>query len=141
MNSGTRLSKPIKASTSPDDASVSDFLAEVDSQLNQSVGRIQVDCAHLTRVTSSHINALWLARDKCNHLSVALDLINVGHRLRRVLEALDLADLLLPESEVPYRFHMQLAATEQDIDSAMSRVVGFLTRSGVPTIMSASPQP
>ena len=120
------------ASTFPDEASVTEFLAKLDSRLGQGVSLIQVDCTLLARVTSSHINALWLAREKCDQQGAAIELLNVSNGLRRVLEAMDLADLFLPESGAPLCFHLQLVPTVEGIDSAMSKVVGFLAKSGVP---------
>ena len=127
MSINTKIPDPITASTSPDEASVNQFLSRVDSQLGQGVSLIQVDCTQLARVTSSHIHALWLAREKCDHQGAALELINVSNGLRRVLEALDLADLFLPNPAAPLRFNLQLSPTVESIDSAMSKVVGLGT--------------
>lgn len=134
MSINTRIPDPITASTSPDEASVHEFLVRVDSRLGQGVSLIQVDCTQLDRVTSSHINALWLAREKCDQQRATLELINVGKGLRRVLEALDLASLFLPAPPVALRLDLQLSPTVESIDSAMSKVVGFLAKSRVPEV-------
>ena len=132
VNINPKKLEPIMASAAPDEVSASDFLAKVDSQLTQGVNLVQIDCTPLVRVASSNINSLWLAREKCNGCGAKIELINVNNGLRRVLEALDLATVFLPESAGSLRFCLQFALTVAGIDSAMSEVVGFLTKSGLP---------
>jgi anti-sigma regulatory factor (Ser/Thr protein kinase)/anti-anti-sigma regulatory factor len=132
MDISTRLLDPVLASSTPDESSVNEFLAQVDSQLNQGASLIQIDCSPLDRISSSIISALWLAREKCSRQGAAIELLNVGNGLRRVLEAIDLAGFFLPETTIPLRFDLRFAPTKEAIDRAMSKVVGFLVKSGVP---------
>lgn len=134
MNVKSKTPDPVIATSSPDEASIEEFLAGVESQLEQGVDTVMVDCAQLNRVTSNHINALWQARQKCGDRTAALELINVGQGLRRVLEALDLTGLFFPGPSMTIPFKRTFAPTVEQIDEVMGKLVGFLTKAGVPEV-------
>lgn len=138
MNAGTsiktRTCEPVLASPCVDEASVNEFVAKVESQLAQGAKLIEIDCSLLVRVTSSHINGLWLAHERCQAEEASVELTHMSDGLRRVLEALNLTRFFLREAPGPARFALEVLPAAEHIDTAMSKVVSFLTKSGLPEI-------
>lgn len=132
VKTNIKMPDSIAGSASPDEATITDFLSQVELRLGQGANTIQLDCAPLVRVTSRHINALWLIREICSERGARIELRNVSDGLRRVLEALDLAELFLRDAAVPYRLDLRIAADVTDINDGMSRLVRFLMSAGVP---------
>ena len=130
----TDMPERILANTSTDEVSVNEFLTDVESRLNQGLQRIQIDCKALIRVTSRNIYALWQAREKCLRRNSSLELTNVSIGLRRVLEALDLAEIFLNEPISIKKLHLSFPPKIEEIDQAMSSFVTFLLKAKVPEI-------
>jgi anti-sigma regulatory factor (Ser/Thr protein kinase)/anti-anti-sigma regulatory factor len=75
------------------------FYAELNCRLKQQLEEIHLDCSLLEHASSTHINTLWQARNRCEEAGVAVRLISVGYGLARVLEVLDLCGLFLTERD------------------------------------------
>jgi len=58
---------------------------------------VEIDCSRIGRVTSSHINILWQARIQCTAVGSELSLISPSADLIRVLRALDLYEVFIPQ--------------------------------------------
>lgn len=134
MSTMLKSVEPILAPNSVDEKSVNDFIERVEDQIEKGAGRIVVDCSSLQRVTSSHINGLWLAYETCRCRRAELELNNVSEGLRRVLEALNLTPIILRRSPSPAGLNLQLHPTTISIDAAISRVIGHLNAAGIPEI-------
>jgi len=125
---------PIMAEIAPDSAGIEYFLTRVRAHLDDGETLILVDCDRLERVTSTHINALWQARDLCSTRDATMELMNVGHGLRRVLELLDLASVFFSGPPTTLPFKRVFAPTVEQIDEVMGKFVSFLTKAGVPEV-------
>ncbi len=75
------------------------FHAELESRLSEGAEEIRLDCSLLEHATSTHINTLWQARNRCEEAGVALVLTSVTYGLERVLTVLDLYDLFHAERD------------------------------------------
>jgi len=73
--------------------SIAGLTSTVDDLLGSGCKQVALDCASLSRVTSTHINVLWSIRAKCLERSARLTLNNVNENLQRVLKVLDLLDM------------------------------------------------
>lgn len=134
MSVKTRTPEPVVAEIAPDSAGIEEFLARIQAQLDAGENMVLVDCDSLERVTSTHINALWQARDLCSERSATMELVNVGHGLRRVLEVLDLASVFFTGPPTTLPFKRVFAPTVEQIDEIMGRFVAFLSKAGVPEV-------
>ncbi len=134
MSMKTKTPEPVTAAIAPDSEGIEDFLTRVRAQLDVGESIILVDCAPLERVTSTHINALWQARDLCGQRSATMELLNVGHGLRRVLEVLDLTSVFFTDPPTTLPFKRVFAPTVEQIDEVMGKFVSFLTKAGVPEV-------
>ena len=134
MNTNTTAIEPIEVSAAADETSIANFLGDVEARLAMGGGTVQVDCAALDRVSSSHVRALWLARESCIKAGSDMSLVNAGQGLIRVLQVLDLADLFVPTDDVPLKMAEVIPASVADIDRSMEAIVSFLTQNGVPEI-------
>lgn len=82
-----------------DGETVKGFYTELDSYLHESPEQVLLDCSLLEHATSTHINALWQARNRCEDAGVAVKLTSVTYGLERVLIVLDLYDLFAAERD------------------------------------------
>jgi anti-sigma regulatory factor (Ser/Thr protein kinase)/ABC-type transporter Mla MlaB component len=117
-----------------DEKSVTDFIEQIETLLAQGEGGVVVDCSPLERVTSSHINGLWLAHEACESQKAKLELENVREGLRRVLDALNLSSIFLKKSPLSAGLKLKVHPSTENIDLMMSKVVNHLTASGLPEI-------
>ena len=136
VSSNTKVAEALGAPITPDEAGIQAFVALVRTTLESGRDPVTVDCTSLQKVTSSHVNALWQARQLCAERGVRFRLEGVGEGLRRVLEVLDLAEFFLPGAGVRDRKEFIFPPTIDDIDSVMSDFVSFLVRSGVPDVVA-----
>jgi anti-sigma regulatory factor (Ser/Thr protein kinase)/anti-anti-sigma regulatory factor len=134
INTAKRSVEPVLAPHSLDENSINDFIERVEAQLAQGESRVIVDCSPLERVISSHINGLWLAHETCQGRQAQLQLINVSAGLRRILDALNLTPILLRNSSSPGGLDLRVSPTAKDIEVAMSELVSYLIRSGLPEL-------
>lgn len=82
-----------------DEETMEGFYAELDGRLRESPGEILLDCSLLEHASSTHINTLWQARDRCEEAEIKVRLTEVTYGLARVLEVLDLYDLFTAERD------------------------------------------
>ena len=68
---------------------ISRFEAELRQVLAGSPDCILIECSNLSRVTSGHVGAIWLARSICEETGTRLSLSSASQSLIRVLKALD----------------------------------------------------
>jgi anti-sigma regulatory factor (Ser/Thr protein kinase)/anti-anti-sigma regulatory factor len=82
-----------------DRETVEGFYAELDSRLSESPAEVLLDCSLLEHASSTHINTLWQARNRCEEAGIAIKLTSVTYGLERVLVVLDLYDLFVAERD------------------------------------------
>lgn len=103
---------------------------------------IGLDCSALDLVSSSHVNVLWAAREKCEDANIPLRLHNVSSGLTRILAILDLTEFFLfdeqaqadtddaaglPEGESPDRqLGLSLRSSGSEVMDALQRFRQFL---------------
>ena len=71
------------------------FEQSLKEMINRSPDRLGLDCSDLGLVSSSHVNVLWVAREKCEAADISLRLCNVSTALIRILKVLDLDEFFL----------------------------------------------
>ncbi|MCK5125837.1 MAG: ATP-binding protein [candidate division Zixibacteria bacterium] len=71
------------------------FENEILDMIDEKPDLIAVDCSGLEQVTSSHINALWLAYLYCKEAGVEISIASPSEGLIRVLKLMDLHDLFM----------------------------------------------
>jgi len=75
---------------------VEDFLSGVDNSTpTNGSGVVEIDCSRIQRVTSTHINILWQARQRYAKAGIEIRLKSPSSDLIRVLKLLDLYDLFM----------------------------------------------
>lgn len=76
--------------------SADDILSEMDKLVaTGESGVVEVDCSRITRVTSSLINVLWQARQRCVNAGLEIRLKSPSADLIRVLRLLDLYEIFM----------------------------------------------
>jgi len=73
---------------------ISRFEAEIEAAIKLKPSKVEIDCGGLGRVSSPHIGAIWYAHSKCNESEVRVYLSRASNSLLRVLESLDICDLV-----------------------------------------------
>ncbi len=73
------------------------FESEITQSIASAPAGIVLDCSSLRLVSSSHINVLWTAREKCEAASIPMRLRNVSDRLLRTLKILDLDEFFITD--------------------------------------------
>jgi anti-sigma regulatory factor (Ser/Thr protein kinase)/anti-anti-sigma regulatory factor len=118
------------------------FYTELDSCLSESPEEVQLDCSLLEHATSTHINTLWQARNRCEENGIPVRLTSVTYGLQRVLDVLDLYDLFIAErdgieaktetgrprgeTDQPM-LALRIPPTEEGIRAAMQELHDYLT--------------
>ncbi len=74
------------------DQNLADFEQAVNTLLKRLPGGLDLDCSELQLVSSSHVNVLWTAREKCLEAGVPLRLRHVTPGLIQILRILDLIE-------------------------------------------------
>ena len=82
-----------------DEETVEGFYTELHCCLDESPEEVLLDCSLLERATSTHINTLWQARNRCEETGTPVKLTSVTYGLERVLMVLDLYDLFTAERD------------------------------------------
>jgi anti-sigma regulatory factor (Ser/Thr protein kinase)/anti-anti-sigma regulatory factor len=103
-----------------DEETTEGFYAELNGQLHESPGEVLLDCSLLEHATSTHINTLWQARNRCEEAGVAVKLTSVTYGLERVLMVLDLYDLFTAERD---GVEARTGARGSDLDAARPPVL------------------
>jgi len=119
--------------------------------LEQKPFMISIECAHLEHVTSSHINALWLAYLYCKEAGVEICIASPSEGLVRILKILDLHDLFMFDydtvrtrmrkavrsisSEYSSTFADEFMATVDDINLALDRFKQYVDTLKNPQIL------
>ena len=75
------------------------FFAELSGRLGEAPDQLLLDCSLLEHASSTHINTLWHARNRCEEAGVAMRLTGVTYGLERVLVVLDLYHLFAAERD------------------------------------------
>ncbi len=110
--------------------------------LEQKPHMISVECGHLEHVTSSHINALWLAYLYCKEAGVEICISSPSEGMVRILKVLDLHELFMFDydtvrtrmrkavrsisSEYSSTFADEFVATIEDVNSGMERFLQYV---------------
>lgn len=71
------------------------FEQSLKEMINRSPDRLDLDCSDLGLVSSSHVNVLWAAREKCEAADIHMRLCKVSTGLIRILKVLDLDEFFL----------------------------------------------
>lgn len=69
------------------------FHVELENLFSDSNENLYLDCSNLEQITSSHINALWIAHQRCREVGQEALLVATSPELIRVLRVLDLYEL------------------------------------------------
>lgn len=121
---------------------ISTFEKSIRDLLQKGPDFISLDCSQLRHATSSHINALWLAYQRCADIGVELRLRSVPAGLVRVLKVLDLYELFTYEEQIASpqtkeatqfvledfqkRYDDKFRADADSINKALNRFIQFL---------------
>ena len=82
-----------------DGGTLEGFYAELHDQLSRMPVEVLLDCSLLDHASSTHINTIWQARNRCEEAGVAFKLTSVTYGLERVLKILDLYDFFSTERD------------------------------------------
>ena len=82
-----------------DDRTTQGFYAELSGRLRETPAELLLDCSLLEHASSTHINTLWQARNRCEEAGVPVKLTEVTYGLERVLIVLDLHHLFTAERD------------------------------------------
>ncbi len=82
-----------------DGETLAGFYSELKDRLRDSPDEVLLDCSLLDHASSTHINALWQARNRCEEAGVPVKLTSVTYGLQRVLMVLDLYDFFATERD------------------------------------------
>lgn len=120
------------------------FYTDLDCRLSESPAEVLLDCALLEHATSTHINTLWQARNRCEEAGVPVKLTSVTYGLERVLMVLDLYDLFIAERDgvearagtgmpgteaaSPPRLSLEVEPTVDGINAAMQALHDYLMK-------------
>lgn len=69
------------------------FSENLEQLLNERPARIDFDCSELHLATSSHVNVLWKARERCSEAGISVRLCALSPGLIRILKVLDIYGL------------------------------------------------
>jgi anti-sigma regulatory factor (Ser/Thr protein kinase)/ABC-type transporter Mla MlaB component len=128
-------------------SSIAGLTSAVDDLLGSGCKQVGLDCASLSRVSSTHINVLWSIRTKCLERSARLTLNNVNDNLLRVLKVLDLLDMfdlqtsirrersvrpkLVPITGPDEEFTIEFTANSSAVASAITELKNRLIQRGL----------
>lgn len=111
------------------------FVEELDQLLTTRPQTVTLDCSHLEHVTSSHVNYLWQAHERCEQSGATLKLSGTSPNLWRILELLDLAEFFAQGKTAELRLYdSRFQATKDGIGAAMLQFVEFLKDQSVPAV-------
>jgi len=124
-----------------------EFQAEVDRCIDSGSGEIHLNCSELSRVTSSHVGALWLAYSKCNEAGVRLKLMSSTSHLIDTLIAMDMQGIIMESEEYwenksgggdslaevlvqPRMLSVEFNASSDDIERSLDQIRVFIRETG-----------
>jgi anti-sigma regulatory factor (Ser/Thr protein kinase)/anti-anti-sigma regulatory factor len=151
----TKISQTVLCFPADSDSQVlASLQVAADRMLASGAGDISIDCGSLTRVTSSHIGALWLLHCKCREAGVGLTILSPTQNLVQALEAVDLHNLLIPGLSLPtepsveprkesddrsrHLMSSRFRATVEEIDRALSAFREFMSELMIESGFAAS---
>ncbi|UCG61669.1 MAG: ATP-binding protein [Candidatus Zixiibacteriota bacterium] len=90
MSVSTKKTRVIMVPGELSEISLEEFHSHLEEVIAASPGCIDLDCSALNLVSSSHVNVLWVTREKCESAGVGMRLSRVSDCLIRILKLLDL---------------------------------------------------
>lgn len=116
---------------------ISEYKESLRRLINSRPEFIAVDCSSLEQVISRHVNLLWETRILCVNAGLNMKLTSITPGLKRILELLDIYDILNeePESKIQSERKYTMPPQRKLVHETRDEIDQFLNNMGVPSLV------